>query len=107
MDYSEAHELVNKTILPAINTGFRRVLPDTFVKCTTRDEEVYRNANGCMYRWYMAAISGVSKLNFSPKYSQTKEEMIEGDWSSVQRFYDDMLVASDFLKFLIENVEIQ
>ena len=80
MDYREAHILVEQQIIPLIHERFERTYPDTFVKCTTKDGDVYKTANGCMYSWYIAIISAASRFNFSPKYQQTREEMIASNW---------------------------
>lgn len=106
MDYREAHILVEYTILPQISNGFLELFPDTFVKSTTLDSKIYAEANGCMYRWYMATISGIYKMDFSPKYCQTREEMINNDHSCVKRFCDDLLATDNFLGFIVENVMI-
>jgi hypothetical protein len=106
MNYSEAKILVIDHILREIHDMFILTYPDMFIKCNTTDQLVYKQANGCMYKWYLATINAVDRLSFSPKYSQTKEEIIRNDWSCVQRFYDDMLCCENFVRFIIENVEI-
>ena len=106
MDYREAQIIVEFTILPQISNGFLELYPDTFVKCNTHDHKIYAEANGCMYRWYMATITGINKMNFSPKYSQTHNEMITNDHSNVKRFADDLLATDNFLGFIVENVMI-
>lgn len=106
MNYGEALELVHKEIIPFIAFKFEKVYPDAFIKCHTKDEEVYKKANGCMYQWYMVAVNSILKVRFSPKYSQTREETIAGDWNCVQRFYEDLQTTEDFPKFIIENVMI-
>jgi hypothetical protein len=106
MDYREARILIEYTILPQISNGFLELFPDTFVKCNTLDSKIYNEANGCMYRWYMATINGINRMNFSPKYSQTRQEMINNDHSCVKRFADDLLTTDNFLGFIVENVMI-
>ena len=106
MNYKEANRLVNASTA-LVAEKFEEVYPDTFVKCKTIDPEMYRNANPCMYSWYMSVIRGINELNFSPQYSQTLEEAMEGDWSCVERFFDDLKEAEDALHFLIENVQLK
>lgn len=106
MNYSDAKKLVNFKILIDIHDMFIKTYPDMFLKITTTDQTVYDQSNGCMYNWYIATINAVDRLKFSPKYSQTREEIINNDWSCVQRFHDDMLNCENFIKFIVENVEI-
>ena len=106
MNYLEADELIEKKILVEIHRRFEDKFPDVWIKSTTDCKETYERANGCMYKWYMKTISAVSSKDFSPKYQQTYDETINSDWSVVQRFYDDLLVVEDFLKFIVENVMI-
>jgi len=106
MNYKEANMLVTASTA-LIAEKFAQVYPDTFVKCQTIDPEMYRNANPCMYSWYMGVVRGMSDLSFSPQYSQTLEETLEGDWSCVKRFVEDLQEADDPLHFLIENVQLK
>ena len=62
MNYGEALELVHKEIIPFIAFKFEKVYPDAFIKCHTKDEEVYKKANGCMYQWYMVAVNSILKV---------------------------------------------
>ena len=106
MNYLDAKSLVRYNIIPNIHDMFLKTYPDMFIKSTTSDQVVYDQANGCMYAWYMAAINGVDRLRLSPYYSQTRSEIIDNDWSCIQRFYDDMIGCENFVQFIIENVEI-
>jgi hypothetical protein len=106
MNYLEAEELIEKKILPEIHRRFEDKFPDIWIKSRTDCKEVYEQANGCMYKWYIKTISAISKKDFSPKYQQSYNEVVSSDWSVVQRFYDDLLTTEDFLKFIVENVMI-
>ena len=106
MNYKEANKLINASIA-LVAERFEEVFPDAFVKVKTIKPEEYKNANPCMYSWYMAVVRGMGELDFSPAYSQTLEETLEGDWSCVDRFVADLQETDDFLKFLIEHVKIK
>jgi hypothetical protein len=105
LTHKDAEILIKNKIVFAIYDGFLKVYPDTFIKCQTTDHKTYIEANGCMYVWYMLIINAVLSFDFSPEYSQSKEEMINNDHSNVLRFYNDLL-QSDFLYFIVKNVDI-
>ena len=106
MNYGEAHTLINGS-MALIAEKFEEVYPDTFIKSKTLDPETYKNANPCMYSWYMAVVRGISEVNLSPQYAQTEEEHTNNDWSSIERFISDLQDAEDFLHFVIEHVQIK
>jgi len=103
---AEINLFIKDKILPAIHDGFLKLYPDTFIKCRTKDHKIYTEANGCMYNWYMLIINAVQSLNFSPEYYQTNDEACNNDNSHIFRFYND-LIQSDFLYFIIKNVDIR
>lgn len=105
MNRKEAHE-VAQNIAKYVNNQFKDIYPDAFLHCTTKDPEIYRNANPCMYSWYLKAVKAIQNLDFSPRYQQTDKERIVSDWSCVETFFVDMRHTDNFLKFLIENVKI-
>ena len=105
MNRKEADEIAKKIAI-YVNVKFVEIYPDAFVHCTTDDASIYKEANPCMYTWYLRGLRGIQNLDFSPKYEQTDEETVESDWSCVNRFFMDMKMCDDFLKFLIENVRL-
>lgn len=105
MNRKEAHK-VAQNIAKYVNNQFKDIYPDAFLHCTTKDPEIYKSANPCIYSWYLRALNGILDLDFSPKYQQTYDETIESDWSCVETFFVDMKHTNNFLKFLIENVKI-
>lgn len=106
MNYEEAHKMINASTALIAET-FEQIYPDIFVKVKTLKAEEYRNANPCMYSWYMGVVRGINDVALSPEYSQTHEETLEGDWSCIKRFFDDLQDAESPLHFLIENVQLK
>ena len=106
MNYAEAQQMINGS-MALVAEKFEETFPDTFLKSKTTKPEEYKNANPCMYSWYMAAVRGISAPHLSPQYSQTLEETLDGDWSCIHRFFKDMMATDDFLHFIIEHVRIQ
>lgn len=81
--------------------------PDTFDKCKTLDQKEYDAANPCTYSWYMNICNSFFMFNFSPKYFQTEEEMLNSDWSYVKRFVDDFEKSKNWQAFLFEHMKIR
>ena len=89
-----------------LDKKFLATYPDVFIKCLTRDAEVYKASNGCMYSWYIFILNKFVPYNLSPEYSQTMEEIIESDWSCVERFVDDFEKDENWERFLFKNISI-
>lgn len=105
MNREEAHEETLK-IVEYVAVEFKDIFPDAFVHCTTDNPKIYQSSNPCMYSWHLKALNGILNLNFSPRYQQTDEQVMNSDWSCVRTFFVDMRHTDNFLKFLIENVKI-
>lgn len=105
MDYLDAQKEFDR-FSKILNKKFINSYPDTFIKCSTKNKEEYESANGCMYSWFILLLNAFSKFNFSSKYSQTKDELINSNWSCIKRFVDDLEKEENWQKFIIENINI-
>ncbi|MDD5649092.1 MAG: hypothetical protein PHF86_01555 [Candidatus Nanoarchaeia archaeon] len=102
LDAQKEEDRFNKIL----HNKFINNYPDTFIKNSTRNKEEYDSANGCMYSWFIILINAFSHFNFSPKYSQTKNEIINSDWSCVKRLVDDFEKEDNWQSFIIEHIKI-
>ena len=89
-----------------LHNKFINSYPAIFLKSVTKDPIIYKNANGCMYSWYIMILNNFSVHRLSPEYSQTKDESIKSNWSCAERFLKDFENSDCWQSFLIGNMQL-
>ena len=104
LDYYEAKEFVKEKWIPEIYNLFERLWPETHVKNTTKNKDIYDKANPHIVKWETLFMNKLMDLPETPLlyelnkengYSYTYIEKMFTDFINLQ--FDD-----DKLKFLIQ-----
>jgi len=104
---TEYDRIILEDLIPILHSKFEESYPDTFVKCNTRDKEIYESANGCMYNWFIKIINEMYGGHFSPKYTpKFSDELLTCDYSIIYDFINDLNNSDNWQSFIIENVNI-
>ena len=101
MNYTEAIEFIREKFIPLLYKRFNETWPDTFVKCSTKDLDVYEKANGNMYSHYIKYINSLMDLNRPDRFKDSYK-----DFNYIKTLYEECKATDNFAKWCIENFEI-
>ena len=88
-----------------LNKKFHQSFPETFIKSQTRDQEVYKNANGSMYSWYIRMLNSFNTYSLEGPYKY--EPGVTTSDEHIQKFLTDFEETSDWLSFLIKYMPVK
>ncbi len=103
MNIYEAKKFIEDIFLKSIADAFIEKWPDTFVKCSTLDKEIYDKSNGHMYHWYWTISNKLLTLPETPGiYEQTAEDNYS--YAFIKKMHDDFLKCEDKIVFLLTYI---
>ena len=90
-------------LIKILHKRFLETYPETFIKSKTLDAEVYKNANGAMYSWYIVFINSFNEYRLEGEYKHTSEDIINNvnHQTKVDKFLNDLSEVDNWIEFLI------